>query len=83
MNHGDAIIYGLAVRAGMAYGGEVTNVSVTYHEASTLDAWAMEVWTKFETLDIDGKAGVHFLSGHPSTLMAEALEESTTIPVEW
>lgn len=83
MNYGDHILYDLAVKAGATYGDYLVRVSAEYHEASTLDAWGMEVWTKFEVRPDGGPTQFHFLSGHPSVLMADALESSITIPVEW
>jgi len=83
MHYGDHILYDLAVEAGASYGDHLVKVSVEYHEASTLDAWGMEIWTRFETCAADGSTEVRFLPGHPATLMSNALHESITTPVEW
>lgn len=83
MNYGDHILYDLAVKAGAAYGDHLVKVSVEYHEASTLDVWGMEVWTRFEVSTMDGGTEAYFLPGHPATLMSKALHESITIPAEW
>lgn len=83
MNYGDHILYDLAVKAGATYGDHLVKVSVEYHEASTLDAWGMEIWTRFEVSAAEGGTRLHFLPGHPSTLMSNALHESITTPVEW
>lgn len=83
MNHGDHLLYELALKAGMTYGETLVSVSAEFHEANTLDVWGMEVWTKFEVDPVDGATRFHYLPGHPATLVTNALHESTTIPVEW
>lgn len=81
-NYGDLILNDLAVKAGATYGSEVVKVVEEILEGESDGRWALEIWTGFHTLNLDGQEELHWLAGDLRHHVSAAVWDSVTIEVE-
>lgn len=81
-NWGDHIIHELAVKAGAPYGSHVLKVTTEFFDREEPGIWSMEVYAAFHVLTDDWEEKVYYLPGTPQQLMATAVWESTTVPIQ-